>query len=115
MRILDIPLSFLEKIKQLRAIGVYLRSEFFYYEVRYLIEVEWESYFLTELNVLNNSDLSKYNQDRLSIHMKFKKEVFQSLGFGHNEIEEMYHRYGNLLSYVGQDGTVWQYKKELKR
>ena len=115
MQMFDIPVSFIEKIKQLQLTAMHLRSELFYYEVHYFVESQWEVYCFDELQTLDISDLHQYHHARLAIYKKFKRDVFQLLGFEQHKIEEMYRRYEDLLFYTTQDQTVWRYKKELKR
>ncbi len=102
-----IPMEFLPQILNLRSKAIFLQSEFFYYEVNYLLEVQWEELCESELLAIDENDEGM----KRKIKEQFRKQILQMLQFGIAEKEQLKNVYQDLISVQYQNELIWRKRK----
>lgn len=102
-----IPMEFLPQMLNLRNTAIFLKSEFFYYEINYLLEVQWEGICESELLAIDGND----EQKKRKIKERFRRQVLQLLQFGSAEKEQLRNVYRDLVSVQYQNELIWKKRK----
>jgi len=103
-----ISIHFLPQMLKLREIAVFLNNELFYYQINYLLEIQWEEVCQNELSYFEGKgDASK----KKVIKENFRKKVLQMLQFGPVENEKLQSIYQDLVSVIYRDEQIWRKRK----